>query len=294
MRVSLVTGLAAVAALAGGAALAAAPADPSRPDAPASTSEADTLRWVAARTSIPRGMILLIEPKAVVSLMAKPSPAMGAVVRVDLHEELTDASAATRSARFLVDLDCSMRSFRIVERRMYPLPDLRGEPQADLVARAWSPINEGSPVASAWRAACTPGFVYPYASLAAASEPAPPPARIAAPTMTRTAAAQPPAPPPAPPAQPPPAEPALRTGAYTAVLGSYSVSANAKGASDRLDRSLSKEMAGHRKALTPVVVKGTSYTALTVSGFATAAEAGAFCTSARGIGLECFTKRTGG
>ena len=117
----------------------AATASSAGPDAPASTSETDTLRWVAARTSIPRAMILLIEPKAVVSLMARPSPAMGAVVRVDLHEELTDASAATRSARFLVDLDCSMRSFRIVERRMYPLPDLRGEPQAYLVARARTP-----------------------------------------------------------------------------------------------------------------------------------------------------------
>ena len=81
-------------------------------------------------------------------------------------------------------------------------------------------------------------------------------------------------------------------GAYTAVLGSYSVSANAKGASDRLDRSLASQMAGHRKALTAATVKGTSYTVLTVSGFATAGEAGAFCTSARGIGLECFAKRT--
>lgn len=272
----------------------AAPPAPAGPDAPASTSEADTLHWIAARTSISRAMILMVEPKAVVALRARASPAMGAVVRVDLHEELTDAAAATRSARFLVDLDCSTRSFRIVERRMYPLPDLRGEPQADLAARAWSPINEGSPVASAWRAACTPGFVYPYASLAAASVPAAPPERTAAPRMLKTAAApaRAPAPAPAEPPAPEPPGPGPTGGAYTAVLGSYSVSANAKGASDRLDRSLASQMAGHRKALTAATVKGTSYTVLTVSGFATAGEAGAFCTSARGIGLECFAKRT--
>ena len=40
------------------------PTAPPRGDFPATTSEADILHWVATRTSIPRGAILIIEPRA--------------------------------------------------------------------------------------------------------------------------------------------------------------------------------------------------------------------------------------
>ncbi len=302
MRGSLVTGLAALAALAGGAALAATPAGPSRPDAPASTGEADTLRWVTARTSINPGMILMVEPKAVVAFAARPPSPIGSVVRVDVHEELTNPEATTRSARFLVDLDCATHRFRIVERRMYPLPDLKGDPQADLSPRPWGAIDDGSPVARAWQAVCAPGFAYPYASLASASSP---PLQTAPPT--RLAAAKPPRPPvvlasarPPSVSEPAPAAPATATsapapaGPYMVLLGSYSVKANALAASGKLDHALASQLAGRRKTLTPATIKGTSYTVLTVSGFDDAAEAGAFCKSARGIGLECLARRNGG
>ena len=283
-----------LAALSAGSALAAAP--PAGADAPASTSEADTLRWIAARTSISHGMILMVEPKAVVALAAKPPPAIGAVVRVDLHEELTSAEAATRSARFVVDLDCSTHRYRIVERRMFPLPDLKGEPQTDLAARPWAVIDEGSPVARAWQASCTSSFVYPYASLAVAAAPpaplAPPPRPVAAKPPKAIAKA---APPPAPAASAPTPVPAPvaagPAGPYIALLGSFSVKANAAAASDKIDRALASQLAGRRKSLTAATIKGTAYTVLSVSGFADAAEAGAFCKSARGIGLDCLARK---
>ncbi len=289
---SIVAG-AMLAALFAGPALAASPAGA---DAPASISEADTLRWIAARTSISHGMILMVEPKAVVALAARPPPALGAVVRVDLHEELTNAEAATRSARFVVDLDCSTHRYRIVERRMFPLPDLKGEPQTDLTARPWGVIDEGSPIARAWQASCTSSFVYPYASLAAAAA-APTP--LSPPRQSVTA--KPPkaiakaAPPPAPAASEPTPAPAPiaagPAGPYIVLLGSFSVKANAVAASEKLDRALASQLAGRRKTLTAAIIKGTAYTVLAVSGFTDAAEAGAFCKAARGIGLDCLARR---
>ncbi len=291
-----------ITALLAGQHVAAAAAAPASADAPASTSEADTLRWIAARTSIAHGMILMVEPKAVVALAAKPPPPLGAVVRVELHEELTSAEAATRSARFVVDLDCSTHRYRIVERRMFPLPDLKGEPQTDPTARPWAVVDDGSPVARAWQASCTAGFVYPYASLAAAAAAptprAPPPPRpLAAKPAKSIARAVPPSAPAAPTPTPMPT-PALvapaPAGPYIALLGSFSVKANALAASDKLDHALAAQLAGRRKMLTAATIKGTSYTVLTVSGFRDAAEAGAFCTAARGIGLECLARRSAG
>ena len=278
------------------AAEAAGAAAPSGGDYPASTSESEILRWVSARTSIARGMILMIEPRAVIALAVRPSPPTGALARAELREELTGEDAKTRSARFLVDLDCSSRRYRIVERRMYALPDLRGEPQTDLQARPWAPVEEASPIARAWQAACTPGFVYPYASVAVATAPPvpalkPPAPRVqrvvAAPPVSETPASQAPATP-----TPPTSRPVI-AGPYSAVLGSYTVRANATAASEKVDRILGAQMSGRRKALVAATVKGVSYTVLTVSGFASAAEAAGFCEAARAIPLECLAKRTG-
>ena len=278
------------------AAGAAAAAAPSGGDYPASTSESEILRWVAARTTIARGMILMIEPRAVIALTVRPSPPSGALARAELREELTGEDAKTRSARFLVDLDCSSRRYRIVERRMYALPDLRGEPQTDLQARPWAPVEEASPIARAWQAACTPSFVYPYASVAVATAPPAPPPKPPAPRVQAAAAA-----PPgsaasawqAPSAPSPPTSRPVITGPYSAVLGSYTVRANATAASEKVDRILANQMFGRRKALVAATVKGVSYTVLTVSGFASASEAAGFCTAARAIPLECLAKRSG-
>ena len=286
------TGAVLAALIAGGAAAAA----PSGGDYPASTSESDILRWVAARTSVARGMILMIEPRAVIALSARPLPPNGALARAELREELTGADAKTRSARFLVDLDCSSRRYRIIERRMYALPDLRGEPQSDLQARPWAPVEEASPIARAWQAACTPGFIYPYAPLIAAAPAVPPPRQP--PPRIQAAAAPPPAS--EAPAWQPSAVPtpspsrSIVTGPYTAVLGAYSVKANATAASEKVDRILANEMVGRRKALVAAAVRGVSYTVLSVSGFASAEEAAGFCTAARAIPLECLVRRNGG
>ncbi len=288
-----VTGAVLAALIAGGAAAA-----PSGGDYPASTSESDILRWLAARTSIARAMILMIEPRAVIALSARPLPPNNGLARAELREELTGADAKTRSARFLVDLDCSSRRYRIVERRMYALPDLRGEPQSDLQARPWSAVEEASPIARAWQAACTPGFIYPYAPLIAAAPSGPPPPR---PTPPRIQAAAGPPPPasdgsawqPSAVAAPPTTR-SIVAGRYTAVLGAYSVRANATAASEKLDRVLANQMAGRRKALVAATVRGVNYTVLSVSGFAAAEEAAGFCTAARAIPLECLVRHTGG
>ncbi len=141
------------------------PTAPTRGDFPATTSEADILHWVATRTSIPRGAILIIEPRAVVSLGTRtPAGSPGTLAHAEVREELISRDATTRSAVFSVDLDCTARKFRIVDRKTFPLPDLKGEGQLNPQPGAWSPVADGAPVAKAWLAVCTTDFVYPYGS----------------------------------------------------------------------------------------------------------------------------------
>ena len=278
-------------------------AAPPRGDFPTSTSEADILRWVATRTSIPRGAILLVEPRAVVSLGTRtPAGSPGTLAHAEVHEELISPDATTRSALFSVDLDCSARKFRIIDRKTFPLPDLKGEGQLNPQPGAWSPVVDGAPVAKAWQAVCTTDFVHPYGSQAStaplasrtAAAPSTPPAAPVRRLATAAAPAAAPAPR-APPSFAPPAAPERRAigGAYEAVLGSYSVRDNAVAASEKAGRVLAGELQGHRKSLVTVTVKGQVFTALTVSGFATAADASGFCNAARAVPLACMVRRGG-
>ena len=267
-------------------------AAPPRGDFPATNSEADILRWVAMRTSIPRGAILMVEPRAVVSLGARtPSGGPGTLAHVEVREELISQDATTRSAVFSVDLDCAARRFRIIDRKTFALPDLKGEGQLNPQPGAWSAVADGAPVAKAWQAVCTTDFVYPYSTQAIstalpAPRPTPPPPPPLAPPVRRlaTIAAPPPVPVPAP----------YAGGAYAAVLGSYAVKDNAVAASEKLGRVLASDLQGRRKSLVTVTVKGKVYTALTVRGFATAADASGFCDAARAVPLACMVRREGG
>ena len=260
---------------------------PQAGDVPASNSEADILHWIATRTSIPRGTILMLEPKAVVALAGKTPPAEGGLAHADIREELIGPDAKARSAMFSVDLDCTGHRFRIVTRTTYALPDLKGDSQVNPEAAPWTAVNDGAPVAKAWQAVCTNDFAYPYATRTAiATSPSAPGTRPAAAAPVRRLAAAPPAPTPA-------AAPASAGGDYEAVLGAYTVRDNAVAASEKLDHVLSNELAGRRKALVSTTVRGKAYTVLTVSGFATAADASDFCKAARNIPLACIAKRGG-
>ncbi len=272
-------------------------------DFPASNAEADILHWVATRTTITKSSILMVEPRAVVALASRsPAGTPGALAHAEVREELIGQDAKTRSASFSVDLDCAGRRFRIIQRKTYALPDLRGEAQDNPQPAPWAEVNEGAPVAKAWKAVCTNDFVFPYASQQTAS---------GASSLQRPIATALPSTPPAPKsmtrpapeapvrrlatAAPPPkladSEAGASGGAFEAVLGSYTVRDNAVAASAKIDKALAGQMAGHRKALVAATVKGQAYTVLTVSGFATPTDAADFCRSAKAIPLACMVKK---
>jgi hypothetical protein len=281
--------------IAGPAAPATTAAGPG-PDFPASNAEPDILRWIAQRTSIQRRLILIVEPRAVVALASSISMAPGSVARAQLREELIGADAKTRSAMFQVDLDCTTHKFRIAQREMYPLPDLKGVALTDPQAKPWTAVDEAAPIGKAWLAACSPGFVFPYASLAAASAPPPPaPSRRPPAPPTQTVASAPaPRLAPRPTSFPSSASPPTSTsdGAYEAVLGAFSVKANALAASGKVDRFLAPALVGRRKSLAAAAVNGKMFTVLSVSGFSNAAEAASFCNAARTLHLDCVAKRS--
>ncbi|HEX4095855.1 MAG TPA: hypothetical protein VHX64_03955 [Caulobacteraceae bacterium] len=287
--------LIALSLLVAGQALAAAA------DVPSSNAESDILRWIAQRTSISRRLILIVEPRAVVALASGISMGPGSVARAELREELIGPDAKTRSALFFVDLDCTTRKYRIAERELYPLPDLKGAVLTDLGHKPWAAIDEAAPIGKAWLAACTTGFVFPYATQSAgepAPTPPPAPVRKPPPPPTQTVAS---APAPRPVARAAPAAtsaptsvptPAAR-GAYEAVLGAFEVKANALAASDKVDRLLAHTRAGRRKTLGAATVNGKVFTVLKVSGFSSAADAASFCSSARAVHLDCVAKKGG-
>ncbi len=276
-------------------------------DYPASTSEADILRWLATRTSIPRASLLLIEPQAVVALAGRsPGGSSSSISHAEVREELIGPGAKTRSALFSVDLDCADHKFRIVARKTYALPDLRGEAQSNPEPGPWSQVNAGAPVAKAWQAVCTNDFTFPYGGQQTAS--AAPVVRKAstagaAPAPIQAGAAKPPppvrklataAPPPASRPAPVEASAPVVSGDFEAVLGSYTVKDNALAASEKLDTVLARDMVGRRKALVTATVKGRVFTVLTVTGFANAADASSFCRDAKAIPLDCLVKKASG
>lgn len=310
--------LAASAVLIAGAAFAQTAPAPASPDAdfPASNSESDILHWIAARTSIPRSTILMIEPRAVVALAGRSQPGTaGGPVHAEVREELLGTDSKTRSASFSVDLDCAGHQFRIVQRKIFTLPNLQGEGQDNPEAAPWAAVNEAAPVGKAWKAVCTNDFVFPYAGvrtaaaapslqqpIATALRSSPPPttpppprptAKPAPETPVRKLASAAPSAALAPPAPPRPvaATPAAAGGAFEVVLGSYTVRENAVAASAKLDTALASEMAGRRKALAPATVRGKAYTVLTVSGFPTPSDAADFCKAAKAIPLACLVKK---
>jgi hypothetical protein len=297
--------------IAGAAGAQTAPAVATGGDFPASNAEADILHWVATRTSISRASILMVEPRAVVALSGRsPAGTPGSLAHAEVREELIGPDTKTRSASFSVDLDCAGHRFRIIQRKTYVLPDLRGEAQDNPQPAPWAEVNEGAPVAKAWKAVCTSDFVFPYpaqqtASIApslqkpiATAAPSTPPVPRAAtrptpdvPVRKLAAAAPPVAPKPAPAPKPATSVPPAVGGAFEAVLGSYTVRDNAMAASAKVDKVLTGQMAGHRKALVSATVKGQAYTVLTVSGFATPSDAAEFCRAAKAIPLACMVKK---
>jgi hypothetical protein len=272
-------------------------------DFPATTSESDILRWVATRTTIPRASILMIEPRAVAALAGRSAPGVaGSLAHAEVREELISPDARIRSAIFSVDLDCAGHRFRVIQRKTYLLPDLKGEGQVNPQPGPWSQINDGAPVAKAWQAVCTTDFVFPYAAPRTATAAAPAAKRGGAqdgswlpPPIAFTSSAPPAPRTPAATGTASSARPAPAAGGpYEVVLGSYTVKSNALAASAKLDQVLAREMAGHAKALVTATVKGKVYTVLTVGGFGSAADAAGFCQAAKAIPLACLVKRGGG
>jgi hypothetical protein len=248
-------------------------AAPATQDFPASTAEADVLRWVKARTSIDRGAILSVGPQAVIAFERKTAVA-GTIVSAEVREELIGSDLATRagarSVRITLELDCDAHRYRILGRTLFALANLQGEGRNQAGSPGWAQVDETAPIGKAWQAVCSTDFVFPYAKSAA---PSPPPS--ASPQLP---------PPPVKPAAPP------RTGAYEVLLGSYSIPANAKGAVDKLTYGYASALGGRRPQISSVEVGGKSYSAVRVGPFATAADASGFCARIKPSGLVCVVK----
>ena len=251
-------------------------------DFPASSSDAEILRWVKARTSIDRGTILSVGPQAVIAFERKTG-SLDNVVSAEVREELIGpelaARAQARSVRITLELDCGAHRYRILGRTLFALTNLEGQGRNEAGSQGWAQVDETAPIGRAWQAVCTPGFLFPYASApptAAATTTPSKPDLIEPTAKAKTAAiAKPTAP---------------RSGDYEVLLGSYSVPANAQGAAAKLTRRFAEALAGRKPSISPVTVSGKSYSAVRVGPFATAPDASSFCTRIKASGLVCVVK----
>ncbi len=238
------------------------------PDFPASSGEADILRWVSARTSIARGAILAVSPQAVIALERETGAGQG-IISAEVREELIGADVASkaqaRSVLISLELDCSARRFRILGRTLFGLPDLQGTARNEAGLQTWTTVEPAAPIGKAWQAGCDTGFVFPYAG----------PGRVQTAAASRVAAT--------------PAAPA--EGAYQVVLGSFTVAGNAQVAADRLDHGFADALAGRRPRIRPATIGGKAYSVVTVAAFASAGEASDFCGRIRTSKLECSVRK---
>jgi len=283
--------LAALALLATPCALAAAPATP---------------------TSVAAGPIM----KDGVEISILPHVATGggpdAVSEVGLDIEARTTDAATRlgfrSLRAATAIDCRQSSNRFVSATAFDQPDLAGQGKPRAVSGEWvQPTSDSYMAAVIARVCASPAQPTPTRPppVVTAVVDTPPPAAAAAAPAAVAATPAPPPPEPAASSAPPPAPPAtVRMGPVRAApapapaagppkppgpwVAQVAASPDARDAQRVLDRLRGQITAPLTTAVEPASVAGAQVYRASVVGFASAADAKAFCSRAASVSKTCW------
>jgi cell division septation protein DedD len=312
LRLSAVLGLVAVVA-----AWTSAPANAQPPITyPPSRSLSDLAAWLQRDTPLAPSQIVDVSPQALTAVTSASPMGETRGFLANISSEAVDpemlAHDGIASWSIPVEIDCDKRSVRLGTMTGYRSRDLKTDPRIVREAdTGWVTPTPTAPLGSVIRALCDRDFRRPLMGRIKASAPAPEPARPARPALVAKADPPPPAlrpalhpnPPPTPaesakakPAKPPapaaPSAPASAAGGAIAVqVGASPSLPDIQGLLARFKKKFSGELGGLSTSVATVQVDGKTVNRALVAGFASAAQANAFCKTLSAAGQACFIRR---
>ncbi|MBL8771956.1 MAG: SPOR domain-containing protein [Phenylobacterium sp.] len=260
-----------------------------QPAFPASLERATLLAWMQRETDIMPERVVAVTPQSVTSVVSTFPAGGGQGPRVVIRAEALSAEtfARTGSLSWHVSLsaDCQARRVRLGETTGYAQRNLLGERRLLREADAdWRIPEAGTALEYALRAACDPNFQGPFQTKTvkvAAAE--------GAPSTTAAPPSPSPAPAPAPravPAAVPVARFAPAAGGIVAQVGAAPSVADAQ----NLLTTLGRRVEGRTTWVETAQVGGKTWRRALVGGFASAADAQAFCAELKSAGRACFVR----
>ena len=304
---------AALALAAAGSAHAKATAYPAFPKA---HSEAAAIQWILGETDLPLNRVTAISDTAIFALVEGPTRSTGSTeLSVKVREEVLNAdmvkTVGGRSALMSLKLDCAMRRLKLETLEVREGSNLMGAPKRQR-GGDWMAAPAGSYLADVVSAGCDSTYRYPYSAVAAPKPVSPPqpPAAPPKPLAQAPAPAAPAASPPSavtptakgaslrpalgastPPAAKSVAKPVLARGKVQAQVGAYPSPAIARAELAKLGSKFKAQMTGHPRRVEPTAAKAPRFYRALVGGFATPAQAEAFCQVLQAEQRACLVRR---
>jgi hypothetical protein len=278
---------------------------------PPSRALSDVAAWLQRDTPLIPSQIVDVSPQAVTAVTSASPMGERRGFLADISSEAVDpqmlANDGIASWSIPVEVDCEKRSVRLGIMTGYRSRDLKTDPRIVRDAdSAWVTPTTSAPLGAVVRALCDRDFRRPLAGRLKASAPAPEP-KPAKPAAVAKADPAPPALRPAlRPALTPPAAPAESAkarpkapapsapaggGAFAVQVGASPSLPDIQGLLTRFKKTFAGKLGGLSTSVATVQADGKTVNRALVSGFASAAEANAFCKALSAAGQACFIRR---
>jgi hypothetical protein len=275
---------------------------------PPSRALGDVAAWLQRDTPLAPSQVVDISPQAITAVTSASPMGETRGFLANISSEAVDpemlAHDGIASWSIPVEVDCDKRAVRLGVMTGYRSRDLRSDARVVREADSgWVTPSAVAPLGAVIKALCDRDFHRPLVGRLKTSAPEPKPAR---PTVTAKADAPPPAlrpalrpatpapPPPAASAKPKPAKPtsAPAAGGGVAVqIGASPSLPDIQGLLARFKKKFASDLGGRATSVATVEVDGKTVNRALVSGFASAAEANAFCKTLSAAGQACFIRR---
>jgi hypothetical protein len=288
---------------------------------PASRSLADVGAWLQRDTPLQLAQVVDVSPSAVTAVTSAAPTGEPRGFVAQISSEAVDPQIAGRegiaSWSIPVDVDCDKHMVRLGAMTGYRSRDLRTDPkvvrEADIT---WVNPTAGAPLGAVIRALCERDYHRPFAGKTklATAKPTPEPrtvraapASAAAPVVAETAppsdapALRPALPPtlpaavaktaPTPKAEPSQAAPLKGGGAIAVQIGASPSRSDIEALLAKVRKAHAAELANLSPRVATVQLDGKTVNRALIAGFASNAEANAFCKMLEASGQACFIRR---
>jgi hypothetical protein len=278
---------------------------------PPSRALNDVAAWLQHDTPLAPSQIVDISPQAVTAITSASPMGETRGFLANISSEAVDpgmlANDGIASWSIPVEVDCQKRSVRLGVMTGYRSRDLRTDPKVVREAdTTWVTPTTTAPLGSVIRALCDRDFRRPLIGRVKTAAPAPESAKPAKAAKATTVAKADPAPPALRPAlrpaltPPPAAAPAAAApvaaapvagGGVAVQVGASPSLPDIQGLLARLKKKFAGELGGRSTTVATVQVDGKTVNRALVTGFASPAEANAFCKTLSAAGQACFIRR---